>query len=371
MKSKFHAIIRFLTYVLAVLFLSVAAQAQQVAAPPASGKELRVAVYEAAPYGSLERNGLFSGASVELWRRVAEDQRWRYAFKSVASMDEILNGLQHGRYDAAIGAITITPERLTRVDFSYPAHPSGVAVAYARQNNMLAAFKAYGSVAGQLGALILTMLVLLLLTGILIWLSERYSRQQTSGEGEATISKLHEGLYWAVVTMTTVGYGDMTPRTHFGRAVAVAWMLGSLVLVSLLSTSIVAQLTAQQLTGSDDVRPGDLTGKKLGAATSSSGAEYLASRGLAFTGYPSLGAALDALAAHKIDAVVNSVGALEYLIANRYRSSIELEHGLLAPAFMGVALPPHSPLREPLDRSLVRITTGSEWPAIEAAYFSL
>jgi polar amino acid transport system substrate-binding protein len=368
MELSLHGINRTLTSVLAFLFLSVAAHAQPAAAL-ATGKPLRVAVYEAAPYGSLERNGLFSGASVELWRRVAEDRRWQYKFQSVASMDDILSGLQRGTFDAAIGAITITPERLTRVDFSYPTHPSGVAVAFARRNSVLAAFKAYGSVAGQLGALVLTMLLLLLLTGILIWLSERYSRQKSEAN-ESTIAHLHEGLYWAVVTMTTVGYGDMTPKTHFGRAVAVAWMLGSLVLVSLLSTSIVAQLTAQQLNGSDNVQPGDLIGKRLGAATSSSGAEYLTSRGLVFTGYSNLGAALDALAAHKIDAVVNSVGALEYMISNRYRSSIELERGLLAPAFMGVALPPNSPLREPLNQSLLRITTGSEWPAIEAAYFS-
>lgn len=368
MELSLRRINRFLTSVLAVLFLSVAAHAQPSAAV-ATVKPLRVAVYEAAPYGSLERNGLFSGASVELWRRVAEDQRWQYEFKSVASMDDILNGLRHGMFDAAIGAITITPGRLNRVDFSYPTHPSGVAVAFARRNSVLAAFKAYGSVASQLGALVLTMLVLLLLTGILIWLSERYSRQKNE-TNEPTIARLHEGLYWAVVTMTTVGYGDMTPRTHFGRAIAVAWMLGSLVLVSLLSTSIVAQLTAQQLNGSDNVQLGDLIGKRLGAATSSSGAEFLTSRGLTFTGYSSLGAALDALAAHKIDAVVNSVGALEYMIANRYRNSIELERGLLAPAFMGFALPPNSPLREPLNQSLLRITTGSEWPAIEAAYFS-
>jgi polar amino acid transport system substrate-binding protein len=363
-----HGINRFLTSVFAVLFLSVAAHAQPAAAL-ATGKPLRVAVYEAAPYGSLERNGLFSGASVELWRRVAEDRRWQYEFQSVASMDDILNGLQRGTFDAAIGAITITPERLTRVDFSYPTHPSGVAVAFARRNSVLAAFKAYRSVAGQLGALVLTILLLLLLTGILIWLSERYSRQKKEA-GEPTIARLHEGLYWAVVTMTTVGYGDMTPKTHFGRAIAVAWMLGSLVLVSLLSTSIVAQLTAQQLSGSDNVQSGDLIGKRLGAAASSSGAEYLTSRGLAFTGYPNLGAALDALAAHKIDAVVNSVGALEYMISNRYRNSIEVERGLLAPAFIGVTLPPNSPLREPLNQSLLRITSGSEWPAIEAAYFS-
>lgn len=34
---------------------------------------LRVAVYDLAPYGFVDAEGLFSGASVDLWRRVAED----------------------------------------------------------------------------------------------------------------------------------------------------------------------------------------------------------------------------------------------------------------------------------------------------------
>jgi voltage-gated potassium channel len=33
------------------------------------------------------------------------------------------------------------------------------------------------------------------------------------------------GLYWAVVTATTVGYGDVTPETAAGRWIAVAVML--------------------------------------------------------------------------------------------------------------------------------------------------
>ena len=370
MESRRYGI-RLVAGVFAALILAVTTQAQGAgaAAPAAAaGKPLRVAVYNAAPYGSLERNGLFSGVSVELWRRVAEDRRWQYEFQSVASMDDVLGGLESGRFDAAIGAITITPERLARVEFSYPTHTSGVAVAFARQGGMQAAFKVYGTVVSQLGALILVMLLLLLATGVLIWFFERRSRQAATA-AEPTIGKLHEGLYWAVVTMTTVGYGDMTPKTNVGRAVAVAWMLGSLVLVSLLSTSIVAQVTAQRLSGSDNVRPADLIGKRLGAVASSSGAEYLLASGRAYTRYPSLGDALDALAAHKVDAVINSVGALEYAIANRYRNSIELQRGLLAPAFMGVALPPHSPLKAPLDQSLVRITTGAEWRAVEAAYF--
>lgn len=349
------------------LLPAMATHAQGIAPPSPTDHALRVAVYEAAPYGSRGPNGLFSGASVDLWRRVAEAQHWPYEFVSYASMDAVLAGLEHGTVDAAIGAITITPERLAQVEFSYPTHRSGVAVAFVKRTGVMAAFATYGAVVSQLGLLIIAMLLLLVVTGVLIWLFERRSTDAVAADG-TTIGKLHEGLYWAVVTMTTVGYGDKTPKTNAGRAIAVAWMLGSLVIVSLFSTSIVAQVTTDRLIGSADVRPGDLIGKRLGAAKASSGAEYLTSGALTFTAFPDIGAALDALNAGRIDAVVNSVGALDHMVSERYRNAIEVQRGLLAPAFLGFALPPHSALKSALDQSLVRITTGPEWPAIEAAY---
>ncbi len=59
-------------------------------------------------------------------------------------MEAILQGLERNDYDAAIGAITITPGRLARVDFSYPAHRSGVAAAVRKDSGPLAAFQNYG-----------------------------------------------------------------------------------------------------------------------------------------------------------------------------------------------------------------------------------
>jgi len=49
-----------------------------------------------------------------------------------------------------------------------------------------------------------------------------------------------EGLYWSITTMTTVGYGDLTPQTTAGRIIAIIVMLVGIGFVALL-TGAVAQ----------------------------------------------------------------------------------------------------------------------------------
>ena len=81
---------------------------------------LRIAVYDVPPYGYVDTDGSISGVSVDLWRRVAERMEREFKLIPVSDMESILGGLEQGRFDAAIGAITITPEREERVDFCIP-----------------------------------------------------------------------------------------------------------------------------------------------------------------------------------------------------------------------------------------------------------
>src|ERR1700733_4672359 len=347
--------VRALAAVLVFLVFADFAAAQDAA--------LKVAVYDAPPYGHVEPDGSVDGVSVDLWRRVAESLGREYHLVPVAQMEAILQGLERKDYDVAIGAITITPARLARVDFSYPTHRSGAAVAVRQDTGPMAALASYNSVLGELAPLIALTFALLIVMGVAMWLAERPMQPHNH---ESVVDTLRDGVYWAVVTMTTVGYGDKTPKTTAGRVIAVVWMLASVALISILSTSIVSRMTAERVVGGLRVTEADLVGKRLAAVAHSSGAEYLDVRHLRYPSFDDLPPAVTAPGRGQADAVVNSIGALQYLVSSaRFKNTIRPPEAVLEPAYMAIALPLGSPLKKALDEALVEITASQEWRQVE------
>jgi voltage-gated potassium channel Kch len=53
------------------------------------------------------------------------------------------------------------------------------------------------------------------------------------------------GLWWAMQTVTTVGYGDVTPQRTTGRIVAVVVMLWGIALVSILVAAVTSTFVAR------------------------------------------------------------------------------------------------------------------------------
>lgn len=48
-----------------------------------------------------------------------------------------------------------------------------------------------------------------------------------------------DGLWWSLVTITTIGYGDITPATTLGRALSVFVIFGGIIAMSLLTAVMV------------------------------------------------------------------------------------------------------------------------------------
>ena len=57
-------------------------------------------------------------------------------------------------------------------------------------------------------------------------------------EGQGPIDTFGQAIWWAFVTMTTVGYGDFTPVTVVGRCVAGGLMLGGIALIGAVTATL-------------------------------------------------------------------------------------------------------------------------------------
>ena len=57
-------------------------------------------------------------------------------------------------------------------------------------------------------------------------------------EGPQSVSSILESFYWAFITMTTVGYGDIVPRTIMGKLTASACMVFGIVLLLILPVPV-------------------------------------------------------------------------------------------------------------------------------------
>lgn len=69
------------------------------------------------------------------------------------------------------------------------------------------------------------------------------------GAAFASVEKYRvgDGLYWAITTMTTVGYGDITPKTTEGKATAIVVMLVGIGTATVLIGAVVQRFTATRL----------------------------------------------------------------------------------------------------------------------------
>ena len=52
-------------------------------------------------------------------------------------------------------------------------------------------------------------------------------------------------MWWALATMTTVGYGDIVPQDSVGRVIASFLLLGGLALISVVTATITSGFVAR------------------------------------------------------------------------------------------------------------------------------
>lgn len=89
----------------------------------------------------------------------------------------------------------------------------------------------------------LFLLVFFLVLGIVIFASLIYYAERLQVNPHNDFKSIPEGLWWAIVTMTTVGYGDMVPRTYAGMMIGALCALAGVLTIALPVPVIVSNFT--------------------------------------------------------------------------------------------------------------------------------
>ncbi|MFW6196194.1 MAG: ion channel [Thermoplasmatota archaeon] len=88
---------------------------------------------------------------------------------------------------------------------------------------------------------VIAIIILAFVAGVLFF----YLEQGHQGESLS----LFDSIYWAVVMMTTVGYGDFTPVTLEGRLIFIILGISVVVLWGFLASVVVSLVVESNLSG--------------------------------------------------------------------------------------------------------------------------
>ncbi|WP_034919939.1 transporter substrate-binding domain-containing protein [Gillisia sp. CAL575] len=212
---------------------------------PDTNKKLVIGITATPPF-VVQEGREFSGLSIASWELVNETLELEYEYKTYPSLISLMKAVESNEVDLSINPVTVTNSRMKRMDFSQPYFISYTGIAK-KSETMIWSYLA-NMFSWKFISAILILLGVILLFGFLVWLFERKKNKEEFGDG---LKGVFHGFWWSAVTMTTVGYGDKSPKTFGGRFIGLIWMFMAIIMISSLTAGIASSLTVQNI--SDEI----------------------------------------------------------------------------------------------------------------------
>ncbi|MFZ4681450.1 MAG: transporter substrate-binding domain-containing protein [Terrimicrobiaceae bacterium] len=340
----------------------------------ASAEKIRVVTRDIEPF-SFERDARRTGFAMELWDNVARELKLEYDITTVGSAKEMVAALENKTADVAVGALSITAERETVIDFSQPFYESGLQILVSHKGggitdtiwSLLRNFLSWQLLAGFAAAIAIMFII-----SHLVWMyehpvnEEMWPRSYLTGIGES--------LWWTLSIFLVGGADNKGPVGLGGRIVATIWMLASVIAVSLLTASLSAVLTVNSL--ASDIRgPNDLPGQKVATIAGSTSETWLEQLGepggqrVTVRVFPNIPACLDALKNGEVKAVVFDAPVLQYYVNKVGPDQFALVGGLFERNNYGFGLQQEGKLRERINLALLNLNETGFTDSLKKTWF--
>ncbi len=296
---------------------------------------LRVAYFLEPPFVVKAKDGTLSGPSVWLWENIAKDNNLAFEYVEMP-LETLLQALQNNTIDASLSPLTITAKRYKVITFTSPYHTEHASLLERNMSSLQKSLEFVQSFFSMnflraLGALAFVIFIF----GFLIWFFERKKNNEEFHKG---IKGIWEGFWWSAVTMTTVGYGDKSPRTIGGRIISLIWMFTAVIIISGFTAAIASSLTVNNISSSHE-KLADFKNKNLGTLEGTATSEWLKNN--FFTkkkGFATMDEALKALDKKEIDAIAYDHASLQCVMKTDTLSKYQLIDVKYNPQFFAFGL---------------------------------
>lgn len=322
---------------------------------------LRVSVKEFPPF-IIKTEAGYQGFDIDLWEAIAHnlDQPFRYV--TAKTLPDLFAQIDSGISDLGIAGITINSEREKFYDFSHSYISTGL-TALVHKSVDKTGFQFFKSVfTPGVQKILWLILIFIISCSHLIWFFER---GQDSFH-DKYIPGVFEGAWWTIVTMSTVGYGDIAPKRWAGRITAVFVILTGITFFGIAVAELSTSFTQENLTANIKTVD-DLQAKKVAVIKGTTSFTEAQSIGAIPIPVSNITEAIEFLSKKKVVAVVADEPLLRYTLKTQ-NSQFSLLSPILTQQY-GLVFPSMSKKMELINREILKIKESGKFSEISQKWF--
>ena len=183
---------------------------------------------------------VLTAIALRVWSKAAMLLPLKYDAVAAASKQQALAWLKQGKVGVVIGPLSMK-DAMPGLDFinSYIPNAVGIVTPDQLQVSFFTTVKGYFE--ALFGVTVASIIILIMVFGTAIWWLEH--KKNSSMYAKSPLRGIADSIWQCLVTFSTVGYGDIVPKTMLGRILTGIWIVISLFLVSAFVATITSELT--------------------------------------------------------------------------------------------------------------------------------
>lgn len=317
----------------------------------AHAEEISVGVKNTKPF-AYQEDGKWKGIDIELVKLLSEKLGTTYKIETYDTIPNLIAATKNGKVDMAVSALSLTYEREKIIDFSHEYFTTLVGILAHDKSSWV------DNIIWMVERILIVVVVFIMFLYVIGYIMDKV-------DGDGNIKSPTEGAWWALVTFTTTGYGDLVPNTNKGKIVASIWMVASLFLISIFTGYMASAMTVKRLTETP-TSLAQLYDADVVTIKGSTAQDRLITLGIKHKDVKNVSEAVDLFKSGHADVIVYDDAMLHYAASSMDDVSVwGIEN---SEENYAIGLPQDSPLTEKVNLGILKVLASDEWKAILMKY---